>query len=279
MSSACFSSYLHLRKVRDGVRTDLFVPARCKSWGCPHCRAIKANIVQKFIKKSFGTQQLYMLTFTDPHRGDALDAWKTLGNRWNLFRTWSTANFGKYKYVRVIEPHIKGGWPHMHVLVNLKMSSPKIRTMLTKWGFGYVFDITEMSPGVAAQYVSKYLTKEWPGGLANTYRRQSGARIVQASQSLGPIFKQVSEWKMVSHSVNLADLKKTVTGLYFEVWFNSNFGARLTRSVDRIEIRSKATLLDIREFETLEQIGARVQSEDLAELEHPPPSIEIDMFR
>ena len=278
MSSVCYSSYLHLRKVQQGIRTDLFVPARCKSWGCEYCRRVKANVVQNFIRKSFDSQQLYMLTFTDPHKGLALDAWKTLGDRWNLFRTWATKHYGKFQYVRVIEPHVKGGWPHMHVLLDVKMSSPEIRTMLKQWGFGFVFDITEMTAGVGAAYVSKYLTKEWPGELANTYRRQSGARIVQASQSLGPIFQHKSEWKMVSHKVNTEELKSVVTDLYFNVWINSDWGARLLKNRDTFEIRSKATPSDVLAFSSLVDIGRRVMSSDLAEYENKPPAIEIDLF-
>lgn len=248
MSTKCYTHYMHLAKLENDVKQEIFIPVRCKSWGCSPCRSIKARIVMDFIKRSFAGQSLFMLTFTDPHRGSALDAWQTLGSRWNLFRTWAVKTFGKFQYVRIIEPHKKGGWPHMHVLVNINMSEPKIRARLKGWNYGYIFDKMEISVTGAAQYVSGYLTKKWPDGLADRYRKESKTRIVQASQSLGAIFKIKSSWSMVTRQVRCDEIYAYVWDVYKARFINDDKGARMISSSECFVIESKPTHFDVEQF-------------------------------
>ena len=254
MSDKCYSYYMHLSKLEGSNKQDIFVPARCKSWGCESCRRIKARLVMNFIKRSFANQKLYMLTVTDPHRGNALDAWKTLGSRWNLFRTWATKTFGKFQYVRVVEPHKKGGWPHMHILVNVDMSEAKIRKHLTSWGYGYIFDKMEISAIGASQYVSGYLTKKWPGTLANSMRQSTKTRIVQASQSLGPIFSIKSSWVLDSREIPASDVLDYVWDAYKARFINHVSGARMKQTFEFYLIESKATQDDrVKYYKMLEE--------------------------
>jgi len=244
MDSKCYTHYLHLVKLEGSVKHDLFVPSRCKSWGCESCRSIKARIVMDFIKRSFAGQTLYMLTFTDDHKGDVLETWKDLGNRWNLFRTWFTKMYGKFQYVRVIEPHKSGGWPHMHVLINVKPNEAKVRSMLKRWRWGYIYDQMEISPTGAAQYVSGYLTKKWPGNLANQMRQETKTRIVQASQSLGAIFSRRSDWHLMNRLVPADERFEYVWDVYKARFINHETGARLVRFTDSFAVESVATKLD-----------------------------------
>lgn len=263
MSSKCYSNYLHIKNLVDGKRVDLFVPSRCKSWGCPSCRSIKAKVVANFIKKSFKGQKVWMLTFTDPHKGEVIDAWKNLGPNWNRFRTWATKTYGKFQYIRVIEPHIKGGWPHMHVLVNVEMNESKIRQMLGQWNYGYIFDMGEKSPGHAANYLSKYLTKEWPGGVANALRSSTKTRIVQASQSLGAIFYKKTSWKIVSYKIPVEEVSEFVFEHLKEVWINHNNGAKLLKGEEFFLIESSPTKAFLEEFRELAKTGDSAVKEDL----------------
>lgn len=242
---------MHLSKIEGSTLQEIFVPVRCKSWGCESCRSIKAKIVRDFIVRSFSGQKVYMLTFTDLHRGKAIQAWKSLGSRWNLFRTWAVKTYGKFQYVRIIEPHKKGGWPHMHVLVNIKMSNPKIRSMLKGWGFGYIFDLMEISVKGASQYVTSYLTKKWPDGIANQYRKESKTRIVQASQSLGAIFSIKSTWTLVTREIREEELGAYVWDKYKERFINDRTGARLLTQSECFVIESKPTAKDLEFFRNL----------------------------
>lgn len=270
MSAKCYTHYMHLVKVDGTTKHDIFVPVRCKSWGCESCRSIKAKIVKDFIRRSFAGCKVTMLTFTDPHKGDVLEAWRTLGSRWNLFRTWAVKTYGKFQYVRVIEPHKMGGWPHMHVLVNVKMSEPRIRAMLKKWNYGYIFDKMEISVEGASQYVSGYLTKKWPGQQANALRRTTKTRIVQASQSLGPIFSKASDWKLVSREVQTDDVEGYSWDVYKERFLNHRNGALYKRFSECFAIESCATSADIEEFREMLDQSSAVSVEDVEE-----PSLEM----
>lgn len=241
MSAKCYTHYMHLFKVEGAIHQEIFIPVRCKSWDCLPCRQVKARLVMDFIKRSFASKPLIMLTFTVYHRGKALSAWQSMGSKWNVIRTWMVKKYPGIKYCRVIEPHKKGGWPHMHVLVDQPVSEPAIRSRLESWGFGYIYDQTKFDVQGAAQYLSGYLTKKWPDGLANQFRRLTKTRIVQASQSLGPIFQRVSSWKSVKQKISLEDLKDYVWDVYKQRFINSSAGCRVMIESESYSIESLAT--------------------------------------
>lgn len=261
MSSKCYTHYMHLAKLDAGVKQEIFVPVRCKSWGCESCRLIKARLVMSFIQRVFAGQSLFMLTFTDPHKGAAVDAWRSLGCKWNLFRTWATKKYGKFQYVRIIEPHKKGAWPHMHVLVNVDMGDASIRARLKNWGFGYIFDKMEISVKGASQYVSGYLTKKWPGNQANYYRQVTRTRIVQASQSLGAIFSFKSDWSLVSREILNEDVGNYVWDIYKARFINHKTGASLLSQFEYFVIESIPLKSDVEFFRNLgaEKISVSVE--------------------
>ncbi|MCK5615175.1 hypothetical protein KAR91_75630, partial [Candidatus Pacearchaeota archaeon] len=178
-----------------------FVPARCKSWSCPTCRPLKANIVRRYIEQNFVEEPIYMMTLTFFHSGDVLDCWKTLGAKWNRMRTYLVKKYGRFDYLRIVEPHKKGGWPHMHILVRGFESLPKADDVITRWGFGWNYQCMRMPPKEAAKYVSKYLTKEWPSAEAEVLRQASKTRIVSVSRGMPPVFSQKSEWEVIEFGI------------------------------------------------------------------------------
>lgn len=207
---------MHITKDAGGVLYNYIVPVKCKCWECPTCRKRKALQVAKFIRQHFDKRKLWMLTFTDPHRGDVLDAWKTMGDKWNRLRTWVTKEYGVFAYIRVIEPHKKGGWPHMHVLVDKPVAQTKMVKMITRWGFGWNFSSVRVSTNHAAFYVTKYLTKEWPDEKVQYLRSQSKCRIVQASHGLGPIFFVKSEWCCENYNVDGTKIDQIARDIFLD---------------------------------------------------------------
>lgn len=197
----CCKNYLYLSKKIKDLHYFAFVPARCKSWSCPKCRPIKANIVKNYIKNNFDSPSLYMLTLTFFHSGDVLDCWDTLGKKWNRMRTYIAKKYGKFDYLRMVEPHKKGGWPHLHILIKGCVIDKKITKMITKWGFGWNMECQRISNKDASEYVSKYLTKAWPSENADLLRQQSKTRIVSVSRGMPAIFKTESDWEVVQHSI------------------------------------------------------------------------------
>ncbi len=176
------------------------IPVLCKSWNCVVCRPKKAQQVKAFIRRSFAGKPTWMLTFTYSHKGTALNAWKNIGSNLNNMLTYARKDTGKFNYVRIVEPHKDGSWPHIHMLVDRNICSPSFVKLITKWGFGWNFHCVPIPPIKASNYISKYLTKSWPEGDAELLRQFTKTRIVSSSRSLGPIFKTKSDWTVVKLS-------------------------------------------------------------------------------
>ena len=200
MRPPCSTRHMHIKRTHENVTYNYIIPVKCKCWECPTCRKRKAKLISDFIKKNFSGRQIWMLTLTDPHRDSAARAWQTLGDKWNLFRTWAVKHYGMFNYIRVIEPHKAGGYPHMHVLVDAPIAHKELVKKITDWGFGWNFHSKRMSASGAAGYVTKYLTKEWPDDTVHELRTESKARIVQASRKLGPIFFTTTTWSLVNYN-------------------------------------------------------------------------------
>lgn len=197
----CCKTYLYIKKQETSLTTFAFVPARCKSWSCPECRKLKAGTVRNYVNDNFTDENLYMLTLTFYHTGSALECWKTLGKKWNVMRTYIAKKYGSFDYLRMVEPHKKGGWPHLHVLIKGCVIDRKITKMVCKWGFGWNMECQRISTKDASRYISKYLTKPWPDNNADLLRQLSRTRIVTVSRGMPAIFKKETEWEVVQHSI------------------------------------------------------------------------------
>jgi len=197
----CGKTFLYLQKQIGSSFLFAFVPSRCKSWSCEKCRPIKANVVKNYVRNNFTGRNLYFLTLTYFHSGNALDAWHKLGRSWNLMRTYITKKYGKFSYIRIVEPHKKGGWPHLHILIDGCVVDSSILKKVTEWGFGWNAQVQRITASSAAFYVSKYLSKKWPDTQADIMRIASKSRIVSTSRDLPAIFTKESEWDCVKYAV------------------------------------------------------------------------------
>lgn len=197
----CGSSFLYIKKTLQKKHLFAFVPSRCKSWSCPKCRQIKAGIVRNYIIDNFTGDDLYLLTLTFYHSGSVLQCWKSLGVCWNRMRTYISKYYGSFNYLRIVEPHKSGGWPHLHILVKGCVIDSKILKLVPKWGFGWNAHVLRLSSASAANYISKYLSKKWPDTQSEVLRVASKCRIVSVSRGMPPIFTVASEWSVVRHSV------------------------------------------------------------------------------
>jgi len=199
--SSCSVRFLFLRKKVKNSFVYAFLPARCKSWACETCRYHKAKQVRDFILRSFAGREMWMLSITFFHSGTALDAWHSIGKNCNRMLTYARKYSGSFNYVRVVEPHKDGLWPHVHILVDKPIATTEFVKLVTNWGFGWNFHSMPVSTLHSANYVSKYLTKLWPTGDAELFRVMSKTRIVSASRSLGAIFKTESTWECINYDL------------------------------------------------------------------------------
>ena len=197
MSQGCGQNYRFMYK-NEGTGSQVgLIPVLCKSWSCPVCKPKKAQQVKGFIRKHFGTAELWMITLTFYHRGTALNAWKGIGKSLNRLLTYARKYSEKFNYVRIVEPHKDGSWPHVHMLVDKDICSINFVKNVENWGFGWNMHCTPMDGIKGSNYLSKYLTKPWPEGDADLLRQIARTRIVSASRELGPIFKTETTWKVV----------------------------------------------------------------------------------
>lgn len=193
--SACGTKYIYLHKAVNNLHYYCFVPSLCKSWSCPVCRLKKAKIVQQYIQDNFAGSEVYMLSFTLYHSGDPCSSWKYISEYWNRLRTSVAKKSGKFSYMRVIEPHRDGTWPHMHVLIKGSERIYELFDKSVQCGFGWNCHSKHISVDVASRYVSKYLTKTWPDGNAEFFRVLNKTRIVSVSRDLPAIFNHKTDWE------------------------------------------------------------------------------------
>lgn len=201
----CGKTFLYIRKHVGSSWFFAFVPARCKSWSCPKCRLIKSKIVRNYIRANFTEENLYFITLTFFRCGTVSDSWSKIGTRWNRLRSYVQKMHGKFSYLRVVEPHKIGGWPHIHVIVKGAVFNTAIMSMITKWGFGWNAHSVRMSGKHASEYMAKYLSKPWPSEYADIIRQSTKTRIVCVSQDLPPIFTGKSEWEVVKFDMRQDD--------------------------------------------------------------------------
>lgn len=194
----CSQKFLHLQKIDANEQSQLVVRMACGRWDCPDCRSKKSKKIQSFIKSRFKRKSMYMLTFTFFQSKSVIETWAGVGKAWNRFASYVRGSTGKFDYIRILEPHKKGGYPHMHVLTSTFVAKKKAVELITKHGFGWNFSSKKISLENAARYVSKYLSKEWFNAEYYHFREVAKTRLVQGSRGLGAIFKKTSSgWTLV----------------------------------------------------------------------------------
>lgn len=196
----CGKSILYLQKQVNKKHYFAFVPSRCKSWHCPKCKPIKANQVHEYVKANFSEPNIFMLTLTFYHSGPVSECWENIGKYWNRLRTYVAKKYGKFSYLRIVEPHKEGGWPHLHVVMKGSNFHPDVVQKVTDWGFGWNMHIKRMHFKAAAHYIAKYLTKAWPDNGAEILRQSTKTRICSVSRDLPSLFTKASDWEAVRYA-------------------------------------------------------------------------------
>jgi len=197
MSNKCNPIYMTIAQTYNNEQITKVVPVYCGSWDCPRCRCKKSYKVRKFIKDRFRNKQLYMITLTFKRNLGAEETWQEMGKCWNRLRTTIAKHTNNFRYIRIVEPHKREGYPHFHILTDTFIPANVLTKNVTLAGFGFIMHRTRMSCNGAEVYLSKYLTKEWKNEEAAEFRRKTGARIISASLNLGAVFSCPSTWDMV----------------------------------------------------------------------------------
>lgn len=176
---------------------------RCNSWDCPECRRIKALKYRDRMKSLSRFDSVYMLTLTYYHSRPPLEVWQEIGATWNRFRTAVSKKYGKFSYIRVVEPHNNSPYPHLHVIMTVKVPDAELGMMATNAGFGYQINQQKIHGKGALDYVSKYLRKTWTGPQTQALRRETRTRIVSFSRDLVCSLPAAGEWDCITAALGL----------------------------------------------------------------------------
>jgi hypothetical protein len=200
--SLCEKTYCAVTHSEGEVHKFLAFPMRCKSWDCPTCRKIKTAEYRKRMSTLGQLPNLYFYTFTFDSTHDLQTAWATYNSAWNRFRTAAAKRYGHFNYVRVLEPQPGRGYPHVHVIADQWFEPTWLGPEAVKSGFGYQLDSQKIDSAEALEYITKYLSKEWPNQESIALRKQYRCRIITFSHVLlAPIVRQ-DGWEMLARGTD-----------------------------------------------------------------------------
>jgi hypothetical protein len=158
------------------------VPARCKTWSCPRCGPILANLWSQRIAHArperFITLTCQKDRFPQPYL--AYDAMKAaLPQLVRILR----AKIGRFEYCAIWETH-ESGWPHLHLVQRgVYIPAKFLKQTWENLGIGYNCDIRSVTTTKgAARYASKYMTKT----IADGKRALGITKVIQYSRHFFP---------------------------------------------------------------------------------------------
>jgi hypothetical protein len=149
---------------------------RCKSWSCPACGAINAQLWAHHARHGIQALQdageaVNFVTLTSHRALDAAATVHVFTHAWPMLRKRIRRACGRdTAYMLVPERH-QDGRLHAHLLTNARMALRDWKSDAAGVGLGYMVDVRPVEHAAfAAHYVTKYLTKDaqcgaWPRGF------------------------------------------------------------------------------------------------------------------
>jgi len=217
LGAVCGSRSLILKSEGDGGTSAAFLRLRCHSWLCPHCRPRKARRFSRAVESFFSGRRVRLLTITVDRSASLWESWKSISGRWNHLRTIMTREFGKFSFVRVVEPQPKSGYPHFHILVDCFVPAVSFSALLRQSGFGKIWDVRLIHSREAFFYVRKYLSKPWPFGEALDASVEFRSRRISGSRGFSLANSSGVRWSVVG----LVESQRGFVA--FSIWWAKNF--------------------------------------------------------
>jgi len=179
----------------------VIVPTRCKTWGCPTCGPILANLWAQRISHA-KPQRFITLTCQKDRFPQPYLAYEAMKAALPQLVRFLRKKVGQFQYCAIWETH-ESGWPHLH-LVQKGVYIPA-KLLKAKWealGIGYNCDIRSVTTTKgAARYASKYMTKT----IAEGKRALGITKVIQYSRNFFP--RTLLHPKL--HDVNTTDVLYT----------------------------------------------------------------------
>lgn len=212
----------------------LLTRSRCKQWDCSYCArqnklAWRATIYKYLMDNPDLLWSFHTFTFHFKKNASAYARFiysvNQIKSKWDTIMKRLKRRYGNFQYVRILEPHKKGGY-HIHLMASFIIPDEDIayrydklqdrRTPYLKWikqdlpnlGFGYI-QHSENAMGNGAQtvtYITKYMTKDDEQSYLRL--KENRVRYVQTSRGIKSPFNHSGEvetnWKL-RHHINFMD--------------------------------------------------------------------------
>jgi hypothetical protein len=211
LSQSCGKRYHLVKNIANSVSRFAVYTHRCKSWDCPGCRRRKAARVSAAIDRVFAGRSFYFLTITHDRSRSLEETWRETGTKWNELITYARKNNPKFSYIRILEPHKKEPYPHLHVLVSIDVFSKAFFLYSKTLGFGQQQQQTKISSERAKQYVTKYLGKAWPDNGGAEIRKMVRTRVLSTSRDFGALFFKKSSGETLAKFLSAPEASARLT--------------------------------------------------------------------
>lgn len=182
LANKCHATSIIIKTKTPEVLKYAAIPLKCNSWLCPRCAPKLKRAWAGAIEMYFANERVRFLTLTMPGLPSAADTWKAAPAAWNRLRGAITRlKRKKIKYVRVLES-TKSGRAHYHILINAYIPALWLQKAAVRAGFGIQHQIKDVQSNGLANYIGKYLSKQWKAAddgeacLAVNARRVQGSR-------------------------------------------------------------------------------------------------------
>lgn len=197
-------------------RVVMFQP-RCKSWDCPACAEINKSLWA--VRAYHGAEVLAegenpnnFLTITSHEKLSAAASLAVWPDAWKKLRMRARYAAPHFQYLMVPEQH-KDGRLHVHAVETANLGKRWWKDNARECGLGYMADESETrTPGGAARYVVKYLTKSlefqaWPRGWRRVRTSQGWPKLPEMPVVEGWIWVTLKKDQNLSWTVRQLGLQ------------------------------------------------------------------------
>ena len=201
----------YLKAINQNDNVVIFFRPRCKLWSCPACSEINKNLwsVKAFhaatvIEETHGKPDFLTLTSHEKLQAKAsLFVWP---KAWSKLSQRARRKAADFQYLLIPEQH-KNGRLHVHAIETSALGERWWKTNARECGLGYMAEEEEVrSPGGAAYYVVKYLTKSletnvWPKNFRRVRTSQRWPKLPETEPLNDWTFTPLERDATLAHSV------------------------------------------------------------------------------
>lgn len=219
-----------LKGVNESEMKAVIFQPRCKQWSCPACAdinkklwAIKAFFAAEVIEGTHGKPDFLTLTSHEKLQAKAsLFVWP---KAWSKLSQRARRKAKDFQYLLIPEQH-KNGRLHVHAIETGGLGERWWKDNARACGLGYMAEEEEVrSPGGAAYYVVKYLTKSlqtdvWPKGFRRVRTSQRWPKLPHAPLPEGWLFAPLEHDEPLNRTVTILEHKgyDVLVLDHFEAW-------------------------------------------------------------